>query len=155
MHDRNPDWKPIPTWFMGVLHRSRTEARWAICLEVLGFKREYELEGFALGAGWYLPDFYLPGLRMWIEVKPTDFYPDEIRKCRELAAATGCEVFMVVGSPEVREYPCCLPGGGIVALDLAAPDRMAMGAAAARAARFEHGAKPEDVLKMFRLARTA
>lgn len=53
--------------------RSRLEARWAVFFDALGIRWEYEKEGYDLGeAGWYLPDFWLPDLKMWIEVKPTE-----------------------------------------------------------------------------------
>ncbi|MEW2635389.1 hypothetical protein AB0903_28030 [Streptomyces sp. NPDC048389] len=36
----------------------------------LGVVWQYEPEGFDLGSGhWYLPDFWLPDLRIWLEVK--------------------------------------------------------------------------------------
>jgi hypothetical protein len=64
--------KPIPTRYAGRLFRSRLEARFAVFFNALGIDWDYEPEGFALKAGWYLPDFYLPNLDggTWIEVKP-------------------------------------------------------------------------------------
>lgn len=64
------DLKPIETVYNGYRFRSRTEARWAVFFDALGLKWEYEKEGFDLGkAGCYLPDFWLPGLKLWVEVK--------------------------------------------------------------------------------------
>jgi len=63
--------KSIQTYFRGYKFRSRLEARWAVYFDALGIEWEYEPEGFDLGdAGWYLPDFYLPELDAWIEIKP-------------------------------------------------------------------------------------
>lgn len=63
--------KAIETKFDGHLFRSRLEARWAVVFKELGLIYEYESEGYDLGAlGWYLPDFYLPSLKLWIETKP-------------------------------------------------------------------------------------
>jgi len=63
--------KPIETIYKGYRFRSRLEARWAVFFDALGIEWEYEPEGFELGdLGWYLPDFYLPSLDMWAEVKP-------------------------------------------------------------------------------------
>ena len=62
--------KAIETRYNGYLFRSRLEARWAVWFDALGVKWEYEPEGFDLGpAGLYLPDFWLPQLQCWFEVK--------------------------------------------------------------------------------------
>ena len=69
--------KAIETEYKGYLFRSRLEARWAVFFDALGIEWEYEPEGFDCDGIWYLPDFYLPGLETWIEVKPkTDHRPD-------------------------------------------------------------------------------
>lgn len=61
----------IETEYSGYRFRSRLEARWAVVFDCLGLTWEYEPEGFDLGEGVrYLPDFRLPHLRMWIEIKP-------------------------------------------------------------------------------------
>ncbi|MBQ1792526.1 MAG: hypothetical protein II008_20290 [Oscillospiraceae bacterium] len=50
--------KPIETIYHGYRFRSRLEARWAVFLDSLGVKYEYEPEGFKLPDGsLYLPDF--------------------------------------------------------------------------------------------------
>lgn len=62
--------KPIPTWYKGIKFRSRLEARWAVFFDAIGIRYEYELEGFQMEDGTdYLPDFYLPDLDVWVEVK--------------------------------------------------------------------------------------
>lgn len=62
--------KAIETIYNGYRFRSRLEARWAVFFDALGVKYEYEPEGFELSDGtWYLPDFYLPDLKIWVEVK--------------------------------------------------------------------------------------
>jgi hypothetical protein len=63
---------PIQTVYKGYRFRSRLEARWAVFLDSLNIKWQYEHEGFDLGGTWYLPDFYLPGQSpaAWFEVKP-------------------------------------------------------------------------------------
>lgn len=64
------DIKPIETQYKGYRFRSRLEARWAVFFDYLEIKWLYEPEGFDLGDGlYYLPDFYLPDLDLWIEVK--------------------------------------------------------------------------------------
>jgi hypothetical protein len=62
--------KAIETRYKGYRFRSRLEARWAVFLDTLGIAWEYEKEGYDLGeAGWYLPDFWLPEMKIWAEVK--------------------------------------------------------------------------------------
>lgn len=52
---------PIPTVYNGYRFRSRTEARWAVFLDMLSIRWEYEAEGYQFGNGVrYLPDFWLP-----------------------------------------------------------------------------------------------
>jgi hypothetical protein len=62
---------PIETKYRGYRFRSRLEARWAVFFDTLGVEWMYEPEGFDLGkSGWYLPDFYVPHLDLYLEVKP-------------------------------------------------------------------------------------
>jgi hypothetical protein len=65
--------KAIETFYDGHKFRSRTEARWAVFFNSLGLEYRYEYEGFLLVPPGepYLPDFYLPELGYWIEVKGT------------------------------------------------------------------------------------
>lgn len=46
------DIKPIQTAYKGYLFRSRTEARWAVFFDHLGWQWEYEQEGCDLGYSW-------------------------------------------------------------------------------------------------------
>lgn len=64
--------KAIETRYRGYRFRSRLEARWAVFFDQLGLKWDYEQQGFDLGQplGAYLPDFWLPELKKWIEIKP-------------------------------------------------------------------------------------
>lgn len=98
--------KPITTIYRGYRFRSRLEARWAVFLDALGVKWEYEAEGYDLGeAGWYLPDFWLPKLKMFLEVKRVGgMTPQARRKAVALARLTGSEVWECVGLPEPRWY---------------------------------------------------
>lgn len=63
------DIKPIETVYNGYRFRSRLEARWAVFFDMLGIEYEYEKEGFDFGGTWYLPDFWLPHQKYWIEIK--------------------------------------------------------------------------------------
>lgn len=77
--------KAIETRYKGYRFRSRLEARWAVFFDAMGLQWEYEPEGFDLGAaGWYLPDFYLTNLNMWVEIKGGAASNKELNKCRML-----------------------------------------------------------------------
>lgn len=96
----------IPTRFAGCHFRSRLEARWAVWLDTVRLEWKYEPQGFNLGReGYYLPDFYIPELDCYLEVKPQE--PDGGDKpCRQaaaLAALTGRAVWMVF-DPNLREF---------------------------------------------------
>lgn len=61
--------KPIDTIYNGYRFRSRLEARWAVFFDTLGIRYEYEKEGYDIDGTWYLPDFWLPDLDCFFEVK--------------------------------------------------------------------------------------
>ena len=65
-----PQIKAIETVYKGFRFRSRLEARWAVFFDQFGLRWEYEREGYDLDGVRYLPDFWLPELRMHVEVKP-------------------------------------------------------------------------------------
>ena len=78
--------KAIQTQYKGYHFRSRLEARYAVLFDSLGFKWEYEKEGYDLGeCGYYLPDFFLPDLNVWIEIKGGKATDDELYKCSALS----------------------------------------------------------------------
>lgn len=63
--------QPIETFYNGIMFRSRLEARWAVAFDTLGIRWQYEPERFAMGGvdKTYLPDFFLPQTKTWVEVK--------------------------------------------------------------------------------------
>lgn len=61
--------KAIETRYKGYRFRSRLEARWAVAFASLGIKWNYEPEGFDVCGRLYLPDFFLPDLDLYVEVK--------------------------------------------------------------------------------------
>lgn len=95
--------RPIETRYKGYRFRSRLEARWAVFFEDLGLTWEYEPQGFELATGRYLPDFFLPDIGCWVEVKPD---PDSYdwKRINELAQATGRDVICLTGTPAVAWY---------------------------------------------------
>lgn len=92
---------PKQTVYRGVLFRSLLESRWAELLDELGHRWDYEPKAFhSLQSGSYLPDFYLPDLGMWAEVKPTKLDELAMRKVMELSARTGEDTILMEGSPQ-------------------------------------------------------
>lgn len=62
--------RAIPTEFRDIKYRSQLEAEWAQWLLEHGFNAQYEKRKFKLERGiWYLPDFYIPETKTFIEVK--------------------------------------------------------------------------------------
>jgi hypothetical protein len=61
--------KAIETEYKGYLFRSRLEARWGVFFDSLGIKWQYETEGYEIDTYRYLPDFFLPDLGAFVEVK--------------------------------------------------------------------------------------
>lgn len=84
------NFKSTPMFYAGVLFRSRLEADWAATLGNLGIAWEYEPRMVTLPSGEaYLPDFWLPEIGTWIEVKG-DGVP-RIEKAREWATEVVCK----------------------------------------------------------------
>lgn len=61
----------IETSYAGCRFRSRLEARWAVFFDSLKVLWQYEPQGYTVGpdATPYLPDFWLPEMELWVEVK--------------------------------------------------------------------------------------
>jgi hypothetical protein len=159
--------KPIETIYRGYRFRSRLEARWAVFFSRAGVAYQYEVEGFHLPSGDYLPDFYCRDISQdrlptFVEVKPLpcpyDWIDPRLPYPLPLEVQLGCELvehmpginFVVVyGDPlnildEDSGAVTVWTGGevecGIGPLDYIA--NLYRAADAARAARFEHGEQP-------------
>ncbi|SRR6266480_246319 len=89
--------KAIETIYNGYKFRSRLEARWATFFNALGIEYWYEKEGFSLGGVPYLPDFYLPRLSYWIEVKPDVPMDDEREKAIRLCIDSAMTTIILAG----------------------------------------------------------
>ncbi len=95
--------KAIETEYDGHRFRSRLEARWAVFFNAIGLKYEYEIEGFQMGELRYLPDFYIPSLDRWFEIKGKPLNEFEIKKCEEFCRRLDNENIkfsVLIGSPE-------------------------------------------------------
>lgn len=104
--------RAIETTYNGYRFRSRLEARWAVFFDALGIKYWYEPEGFELDAGRYLPDFFLPQVEMYAEVKATELGTIEWAKAEELAYRSGHNVILLIGPPDLRHYDYILVVSG-------------------------------------------
>jgi hypothetical protein len=59
----------IPLTYHGATFRSHLEADWAATFDALGWTWSYEPEPYTGDGVRYLPDFWLPAQRIWIEIK--------------------------------------------------------------------------------------
>jgi hypothetical protein len=95
------------TWYGGALFRSALESDWAKSLHALGISWEYEPRLVELPSGQqYLPDFWLPEIGTWIEVKGDGIPRSE--KAYELGEAVRCH------HRDPAECTCAWFGGEIV-----------------------------------------
>lgn len=93
----------VPTTYHGTTFRSGLEANWAATLDYYGIDWRYEPQMFRLPSGTlYLPDFWLPALRTFIEVKGPRM--ERIHKTNELAKEVSAnDVITLIGfSPMMR-----------------------------------------------------
>lgn len=117
--------KAIETKYKGYRFRSRLEARWAVFFDAMGYKWEYEPEGFDLDGVYYLPDFRIAEKDsngdfnvFWFEVKPDDakLSNDDILKIKKFAIdchagksglTKGYGDFIILdGPPGKKSYLC-------------------------------------------------
>lgn len=98
--------KAIETYYKGYRFRSRLEARWAVFFDSIGIPYEYETEGYVLQDGTkYLPDFYLPWFKAFVEIKrlniDEDQEDDAKRKLQMLFKSTyiDCIAMLCLGDP--------------------------------------------------------
>lgn len=93
----------IPTKYAGYYFRSRLEARWAIFFDAMAERWEYEREGYVLSDGnCYLPDFWLPDMNLYLEVKGQSPTEDEYSKAQQLRDTSNCAVAIFHGLPSVN-----------------------------------------------------
>lgn len=96
--------KPIQTLYKGCRFRSRLEARWAVFFDELELPWEYEKEGFQLADGMrYLPDFWLPTMDCFFEVKGAAPVDSEKQLAKQLSIDSKKLVVMASGSMSVEE----------------------------------------------------
>lgn len=92
--------KALETAYAGCRFRSRLEARWALFFDAIREPWRYEVAGFQLSDGvWYLPDFWLPEMNLWLEVKGQPPTSAEVDKIRRLAQDSGNAAAIFHGIP--------------------------------------------------------
>jgi hypothetical protein len=79
--------KSIPTIYKGTEFKSKLEASYAQTFDLWRIKWIYEVEGYQINDLWYLPDFWLPEMKTFFEVKGP-FVSGE-QKTEELFKAVG------------------------------------------------------------------
>lgn len=101
--------KAIETTYNGIKYRSRLEALWAAKLDELGIEHVYEPQGYKMGSIQYLPDFYLPDLDMFAEVKGV---PDDkaARKILALMEETEKDVVLLLGNGRLQFFSAKFSG---------------------------------------------
>lgn len=100
-----PPLQAIETSYNGFRFRSRIEARWAVFMSSLGITYYYEHEGYSLGGVRYLPDFWLPKLECYLEVKGAEPTEEEQRLARLLALTSHKPVYIVAGNVGLPTQP--------------------------------------------------
>lgn len=99
-----------PARYRGRNYRTRSEAKWAVVLTELGVPFYYEPSHYRLEAGLYLPDFWLPTMDAYLEVKPCDVADPRYGELGEMRGkrvfvASGDMPFIPQGWSEPEVYP--------------------------------------------------
>lgn len=95
--------KAIETKYKGFKFRSRQEARWAVFFDSVGVPWEFEKEGFELSSGYYLPDFWLPTLDCFFEVKGE--IPNELEIKKAMDLSEGSKKLVAIASGQTKTEP--------------------------------------------------
>lgn len=102
--------KALTTEFQGYHFRSRLEARWACFFDQMNWPYMYEPAGFILPSGEkYLPDFFLPILNMWVEVKADFLEIFDFKRAVELVKGTGKPLLILDSDPAYKMYSVIIP----------------------------------------------
>ena len=100
--------RPVRKQFRNTIHRyagyemrSHSETRWAAMMDAMGVTWIYEPQVIGTRHGGYMPDFFLPDVGMFIEVKGPAPTKVEREKAFDAQAATGYPVVFAYGRPEM------------------------------------------------------
>src|SRR5689334_9158287 len=90
--------RAMETIYRGRHLGSPLEVRFAVFFDALEIAWEYEPKEFALDGLWYLPDFYLPDLDLWIDIKEDSYDPEAAIMPWLLAVQSGRPVYLMDGN---------------------------------------------------------
>lgn len=95
------------TKYRKVVFRSELEARWAVFFDLAHLPWLYEPRGFEFqDESSYIPDFFLPGQRCYVEIKPAKLDTNSANKAIKLAVETETNVYAAIGIPSwAHDYP--------------------------------------------------
>lgn len=96
--------KARPKISKGNYFRSITEYAWSEFFDACDIRFLYEYKLFHTSEGDYLPDFYLPNLNIWVEIKPSLASDIEARKCSDVSKETGELVILLSGMPQIQQF---------------------------------------------------
>ncbi len=93
------------TFYDGIIFRSKLEAKWAYIFNFLKIEYKYEPTLFRFeNRVWYLPDFRLPQLDLWIEVKGKNPTRYELKKIISLSNAISEPIYIFIGTPQTGKF---------------------------------------------------
>lgn len=106
--------KAIETVYKGYRFRSRLEARWALYFDELGIEFEYELEGYEVAGTRYLPDFWLPEVDTYVEVKPANHHitVSNLEALKVVAFSDSIAKPIIVTCGDPGNMPICITFSG-------------------------------------------
>lgn len=107
--------KPQPVTYRGVTYRSTTEGSWAAFFDVMGIDYNYEEEWYRTKFGGYMPDFYLPYIDLYVEIKRE--FPDwmtirETDKLMDLCQKLSKRGIVLFGRPKPGQMAFLIDGDG-------------------------------------------
>ena len=100
MNETNPN----NSVYKDIIFRSKAEAKWAIFLNYLNIGFEYEFKKIRGNNFLYIPDFWLPQQKIWIEVKNGDVTEEEKIKAVELSKQEENPVFIFNRFPIIQRF---------------------------------------------------
>lgn len=87
--------------YAGYEMRSHSETRWAALMDSIGISWLYEPQVVTTRHGHYLPDFFLPAVEVFVEVKGPGPTEVEVEKAQDAECSTGFPVIFAHGKPEM------------------------------------------------------
>ena len=110
------DISPIPTRYRGYSMRSRSEGRFGVTFDHLDLRWDYEPQGFTISALTnYRPDFWLPDLGVYVEIKGQPPLPRDIARMAMLCYGRGLVGYIFWGGVPHPDWSDFDPDGSALA----------------------------------------